>query len=181
MLNQDGSMSIRYSDAYEEPAAFELDAVEEMDFPGSHVKNVYHYGYDVNVDRILRLCGTVVTTESGKEGYNHGFTSTEFQNGECETKEAIACVFEADTNPISWSYDRNVIEYTDITKRDIDERFREFRENGNRERAWNDDSAEVMENLNMMQEPGALEERMDDPAIVEIYNQMSYDDCNLTE
>lgn len=202
VLNQDGSMSIRYSDAYEEPAAFELDAVEEMDFPGSHVKNVYHYGYDVNVDRILRLCGTVVTIESGKEGYNHGFTSTEFQNGECETKEAIACVFEADTNPISWSYDRiglegevkipqlfadgytheayqrfNVIEYTDITKRDIDERFREFRENGNRERAWNDDSAEVMENLNMMQEPGALEERMDDPAIVEIYNQMSYDDA----
>ncbi len=71
----------------------------------------------------------------------------------------------------------NVIEYTDITKRDIDERFREFRENGNRERAWNDDSAEVMKNLNMMQEPGALEERMDDPAIVEIYNQMSYDDA----
>ena len=52
-----------------------------------------------------------------------------------------------------------------------------MRGSGSSERAWNDDSAEVMENLNMMQEPGALEERMDDPAIVEIYNQMSYDDA----
>lgn len=202
VLNQDGSISIRYSDVYEEPTAFELDAVEEVDLPGFQEKNVYHYGYDVNVDRILRLCETLATTESGQEGYNHGFTSTEFQNGECEIKEAITCVFEADTHPISWSYDRiglegevkipqlfadgytheayqrfNVIEFTDITKRDIDERFREFKENGNRERAWNDDSAEVMKSLNMMQEPGALEERMDDSATVEIYNQMSYDDA----
>lgn len=202
VLNQDGSISIRYSDVYEEPTAFELDAVEEVDLPGFQEKKVYHYGYDVNMDRILRLCETLATTESGQEGYNHGFASTEFQNGECEIKEAITCVFEADTHPISWSYDRiglegevkipqlfadgytheayqrfNVIEYTDITKRDIDERFREFKENGNRERAWNDDSDEVMESLNMMQEPGALEERMDDSAIVEIYNQMSYDDA----
>lgn len=172
VLNQDGSISVRYSDEYEEATAFEFDAVEEVDGGGDFfIRNQYRYGYDVADNRLLRLNNLMIDLGEGQEDYNYEYMCMQFQNGTWETWEAVTCGFGTDTYPVRWSYDRiegdkrtdipqlyastymseayrrfNEIEYTDITEKDIEERFQEFKENGNREKVW--DGSSIMEELN---------------------------------
>lgn len=171
VLNQDGSISVRYSDEYEDPTAFEFDAVEEVDGGDFLAKNQYRYGYDVEDNRLLRLGDITISIGEGKEDHNYDYLCMQFQDGKWETREAVTCGFGTDAYPIRWSYDRieweertdipqlyaytyieeayrrfNEIEYTDITEKDIEERFKEFRENGNREKLWNENS--IIEELN---------------------------------
>lgn len=186
VLNQDGSISVRYSDEYEESTSFEFDAVEEVDYGDFIMKNLYHYGYDVDDKRLLRLGDITISIGEGKEGHNYDYLCLQFQNGKYETWEAVTCGFGTDTYPIQWSYHRtewgertdipqlyastymdeayqrfNEIEYTDITEKDIEERFKEFKENGNREKVWSENS--IIEELNVLEaEHSQMEEIFSD-------------------
>lgn len=170
VLNQDGSISVRYSSEYQEATAFEFDAVEEVEGGDFFMRNQYRYGYDVEDGRLLMLNEMTLSLGEGREDYNYEYMCMQFQNGDCETWEAVVCGFGTDTYPVRWSYDRiegeeridipqmaahtymeeayrrfNEIEYTDITEKDIEERFTEFKENGNREKVWG--GSGIMEEL----------------------------------
>lgn len=176
VLNRDGSISVRYSSEYQEATAFEFDAIEEAEGGDFLVRNQYRYGYDVEDNRLLRLNEMTLSLGEGREDYTYEYMCMQFQNGDCETWEAVVCGFGTDTYPVRWSYDRiegeertdipqmaahtymeeayrrfNEIEYTDITEKNIEERFTEFKENGNREKVWGKSS--------IMEELGDLEAR----------------------
>lgn len=162
ILNEDDSLTLCSYREEEEPYMTDLKAGREHDDGQHHVLEQNQYGYDLEYGNMINLIDVGVSVDGNEadhltvpryfsylngtsrdiEGASHGyltgvypvqwiyFWEEEGQAHEISEEEAMKHIAEAQSR-------FNEIQFTDITEEDINERFDEFKENGNRRRKRN--------------------------------------------
>jgi len=157
LLNEDGFVNVRYCQEYENAGTVEI-IDPDLDFSnGSGYAYQYNYGYDIEYDRMV-----IFTDVTYQEQSFTPFIYCHIYNGNMETEQPIKfasdmiqgtlvlsfCIFEngqriilSDEEAMEYIAEAqsrfNEIKFTDITEEDINERFDEFKEDGNRRRKRN--------------------------------------------
>lgn len=129
------------------------------------------YGYDLEYDTLLDMECHTITLKDGREGSETFPVYITYKDGETERRGSTSTGYTTGPYPIEWKYywtdagsERqeipkeeaaahlaeacgrfNEIEFTEVTGKDIEERFAEFKENGNRERRRNKNAETVKE------------------------------------
>ena len=157
VLYEDGAFFINYSHEYESKLSMHLGS-NQITYLGEGESSCSDYGYDMDYSRIVERIDR--TFSDGQIGtyfiYHH------FSNGESEMEEPVKLAWSPMNGTTTLLYiveengqrtfiseeevreyiadassRFNEIRYTDISEEDIEERFAEFKENGNRRRRRN--------------------------------------------
>lgn len=163
VLKADGSMELYGYQEGSDMEKWSYPAVEENEEQnsGAHIRMTYEYGYDMECNTLLELrniivskgasevaalqpiyCNYATNKTEGASAYSLGdtdengkisiiyFWEEDGQSGEMSEEETAYRLAEAQRR-------FNKIEYTDIKKKDMQKRFEEFKEYGNRPRVEN--------------------------------------------
>lgn len=157
LLNEDGFVNVRYCQEYENAGTVEI-IDPDLDFSnGSGYPYQYNYGYDIEYDRMV-----IFTDVTYQEQSFTPFIYCHIYNGNMETEQPIKFASDMIQGTLVFSFSIfengqriilsdeeameyiaeaqsrfNEIKFTDITEEDINERFDEFKEDGNRRRKRN--------------------------------------------
>lgn len=160
ILNEDGSLTLCSYREGEEPYITHLKAGAERGDERHHILEQNDYGYDLDYGRLIELKDVALGINGNEADHLIVPTYILYQNGNTEKGEYASYGYTNDVYPADWVYTWssggkhgfeiseaeavehiaeaqsrfNEIIYTDITEEDIEERFNEFEENGNRGR-----------------------------------------------
>lgn len=161
ILEEDGSVTLCSYKEGEEPSVSSLKAGEERGDERHNVLEQNHYGYDLEYGRLINLMDVSVSVDGSEADHLTVPIYIQYLNGKCGNSEKASYGYTVGIYPVVWAYfwgDANQYEiseeeamehlaeaqarfneitYTDITEKAIEERFKEFNENGNRDRIRN--------------------------------------------